>query len=222
MKKRKLRIAAVILLIAGIFCILSVFGVNAYVKNKVADSILESAAVDGAFDCILVLGCGVNENGEPSPMLGDRLGVGISLYHDGKAPKILMSGDHGRTDYDEVNTMRQKALAGGIPEEDIFMDHAGFSTYESMYRAKEIFGVQKMIVVTNEYHLFRALYIANALGLEAVGVSSDIRPYFGQTGRDVREVLARCKDFVKCIAKPEPTFLGEAIPVNGDGRKSWD
>lgn len=206
----------------GAVLLAGVFGINAYVKKTTAASILAPEDITGEYDCIMVLGCGVDENGTPSAMLADRLQVGISLQKDGKATKILMSGDHGRVHYDEVNAMRKVALQNDIPAEDVFMDHAGFSTYESMYRAKEIFGVQKMIIVTNQYHLYRALYIAEKLGIKAVGVSGDLRTYFGQTGRDAREVLARCKDFVKCITKPEPTFLGEAIPVSGDGRKSWD
>ena len=113
--------------------------------------------------------------------------------------------------------MKQYAIDQGIPSEHVFTDHAGFSTYETMYRAKAIFGADKVIVVTQQYHLYRALYIADQLGIEAYGVSADLRPYSGQTGRDVREVLARCKDFVMCIVKPKPTYLGETIPVSGSG-----
>ncbi len=212
----------VLLVLVGIVGLAAVLGINAYVKKTTCASVLAPKDVTGEYDCIMVLGCGVDENGTPSAMLADRLQVGISLQKDGKATKILMSGDHGRTNYDEVNAMRKVALSEGVPEEDVFMDHAGFSTYESMYRAKAIFGAERMIVVTNRYHLYRALYIAKRLGIEAVGVPGDLRPYLGQTGRDIREVLARCKDFAKCIIKPAPTFLGEAIPVSGDGRKSWD
>ena len=133
------------------------------------------------------------------------------------APKILMSGDHGQEDYDEVNVMKQYALDAGISETDIFMDHAGFSTYESMYRAKEVFGIDKMIIVTQDYHLSRAVYIANKLGIEAYGVASDYRSFSGQLGRDSREVLARVKDMFTTVLKPKPTYLGEAIPISGDG-----
>ena len=129
----------------------------------------------------------------------------------------MMSGDHGRVNYDEVNAMKAYAVENGVPSEDVFMDHAGFSTYETVYRAKEIFGADKVIIVTQEYHLYRALYIAEALGIEAYGVSADLNRYGGQTMRDIREVLARCKDFAMCLFKPEPTYLGEAIPVSGNG-----
>ena len=197
----------------------AVLGVSGYVKAATAERILppEQAAALSDVDCILVLGCYVHESGRPSDMLGDRLRRGIELYHAGAAPKLLMSGDHGRTDYNEVKTMKLHAMDAGIPSEDVFMDHAGFSTYESIFRARDVFGADKIIVVTQEYHLHRALYIAEALGVEAYGVASDYHTYAGQAGRELREILARCKDVVTSIAKPQPTFLGEAIPVSGNG-----
>ena len=155
-------------------------------------------------------------------MLSDRLTVGVQLYDSGAAPKLLMSGDHGQTDYDEVNAMKQFAIDRNIPSEDIFMDHAGFSTYESMYRAAEIFKAKKVIIVTQEYHLYRAVYIAEQLGLEAYGVSSDLQGYLNQSMYDFREVLARDKDFVQTIFMPEPTYLGEAVPIYGSGDDTND
>ena len=146
-------------------------------------------------DAILVLGCLVRGY-TPSDMLRDRLDIGIELYNVEAAPKLLMSGDNSRIDYNEVWAMRKYAIEKSVPEKDVFMDHAGFSTYESMYRAKEIFGVDKMIIVTQKYHLYRSVYIARRLGIEAYGVASDLHTYSGQLGRDVREVLARCKDVV--------------------------
>ena len=215
-----------ILLIILIICIsISVIGasillgLNAYVKGVAkADIITPEDAVNlEDVDCIIVLGCLVKSDGSPSDMLSDRLERGIDLYKKGAAPKIIMSGDHGRADYDEVNAMKQIAVDSGIPSSDVFMDHAGFSTYESIYRAKEIFEADKIIIVTQEYHLYRALYIAEKLGIEAYGVNADYRTYWGQSKRDVREILARCKDFCNMIFKPEPTYLGEKIPVSGNG-----
>ena len=107
---------------------------------------------DKGYDCIIVLGCGVWGD-RPTTLLSDRLDAAIALYKAGVAPKLLMSGDHGRRNYDEVNVTRQYALNKGVPSEDIFMDHAGFSTYETMYRAQDIFGITKAVVVTQEYHL---------------------------------------------------------------------
>lgn len=168
-------------------------------------------------DCILIFGCGLRADGTPSDMLRDRLITGIEAYKNGLADKIVMSGDHGRKDYDEVNVMKAFAVDMGVQSEDIFMDHAGFSTYESLYRAKEIFKADKIICVTQKYHLYRALYIAKNLNIESVGISADIHKYRGEYAREAREVLARTKDFCTSVFKPKPKFLGESIPVGGNG-----
>ncbi len=217
--KKLLKKLVVPVLILGILGAGLVFGINGYVVRSTAKQILtpEDAATQEGVDCILVLGCYVHENGQPSAMLSDRLQQGVALYDAGAAAKLLMSGDHGQTGYDEVNAMRQYALDAGVPASDVFMDHAGFSTYESIYRARDIFGARKIIIVSQKYHLHRALHIANALGLEAYGVAADYRNYSGQLARDIREILARNKDFVTGITKPKPTFLGDAIPIFGDG-----
>ena len=199
--------------------IITVIGVNSHVKSIGGRNIItpEETAELKDVDCIVVLGCQVKDDGNPSDMLADRLRRGIDLYNQGVAPKIIMSGDHGQKEYDEVNTMKQVAVDAGIPSSDVFMDHAGFSTYETLYRAKEIFEADRIIVVTQEYHLYRTLYIAEKLGIEAYGVNADYHTYWGQSNREAREILARCKDFIKTIFKPEPTYLGDAIPVSGDG-----
>jgi len=204
----------------GLFVLI---GINAHLKGVVKDRIVETGSLpDEEFDCIMVLGCQVKEGGEPSHMLRDRLQRGVEVYNLGMAEKLLMSGDHGRTDYNEVETMKQYAIDEAVDSENVFMDHAGFSTYESIYRAKEVFGVKKMVIITQEYHLYRALYIANKLGIEAYGVASDYHIYAGQSMRDLREVLARAKDFVTTIVKPEPTYLGEFIDIHGDGNITND
>lgn len=222
-KKSKLIKAFIYLICAGLCLALTLLGINCYVVFSVDENILteEQAAALTDVDCILVLGAGVRENG-PSPLLQDRIDMGVALYFADASPKIIMSGDHGRVDYDEVNVMKDVAIESGVPSEDIFMDHAGFSTYESLYRAKEIFGAEKILIVTQKYHLYRALYIAKELGIEAYGVASDPRRYAGAVYREAREVLARNKDFVMCFFKPEPTYLGEAIPVSGDGNVTND
>lgn len=196
-----------------------VLGVNGYVCARASSYLLtrEEAAELENVDCILVLGCGVRENGEPSLMLRDRLDMGLALFEAEAAPKLLMSGDHSRTDYDEVNAMKSYAMERGVASRDVFTDHAGFSTYESMYRARDIFQAKRVIIVSQRYHLYRAVYDARALGLEAWGVAAEDIAYLGQTARDMREILARGKDWLYCILQPEPTFLGEAIPVSGDG-----
>lgn len=209
----------IILLCLAVLAVAAIFGINAYVKGSTDERMrtTERASELEDVDCILVLGCQVKADGKPSDMLQDRLTRGIELYKANAAPKLLMSGDHGQIEYDEVAVMKQVAMDAGVPSEDIFMDHAGFSTYESMYRAKEIFEADKIIIVTQEYHLYRALYIAEQLGIEAYGVPSDYHIYAGQSKRDLREILARCKDFAMTIFKPEPTYLGEVIPINGNG-----
>ena len=223
-KKRFLKILIIVIVCLVIVGTVAVFGVNAYVKHIGGKNILtpDETATLTDVDCIVVLGCRVREDGVPSDMLADRIRRGIELYEQGVSPKIIMSGDHGTKGYDEVNTMKQIAIDSGIPSVDIFMDHAGFSTYESMYRAKEIFEADKILVVTQKYHLYRALHIAEKLGIEAYGVDSDYHVYGGETYREVREILARCKDFVKTVFKPEPTYLGEVIPVSGNGDRTND
>jgi vancomycin permeability regulator SanA len=155
-------------------------------------------------------------------MLEDRLLVGIDLCKMGASEKMLVSGDHGREEYDEVNVMKKFVTDRGIAPENVFMDHAGFSTYESMYRARDIFRAKKVLIVTQGYHLYRSIYVAQKLGLEAYGVASDIRDYGGQSFRDIREILARNKDFFFTMFKPEPTYLGEEIPISGNGNLTND
>ncbi|OQA74092.1 MAG: vancomycin high temperature exclusion protein [Firmicutes bacterium ADurb.Bin248] len=215
-KRRWLAALLVMLLLAAL-----PFALSGYVRLRVRAYILAPKAAAGlGSDCILVLGAGVwgeGENARASHMLADRLETALALYEAGASGKLLMSGDHGREDYDEVNVMKAYAVDAGVPSADVFMDHAGFSTYESLYRARDVFQAKRVIIVTQEYHLYRALYVARALGLEAWGVAANLRPYAGQGYYDLREILARCKDFFMCVLKPEPTYLGEAIPVSGDG-----
>ena len=216
-KKMIIKIISWIIFI-GLVIALIVGAINIYMVTTTSKRIISvDDAKDINADCIIVLGAGVKPSGKPSWMLEDRIIVGEQLYNVNAAPKLLMSGDHGRENYDEVNTMKNYAINDGIPSEDIFMDHAGFSTYESIYRAKAIFKAKRIVIVTQKYHLYRALYIAKQLDLEAYGVGADPRQYVGATYREIREILARDKDFIKCIFKPEPTYLGETIPVSGNG-----
>ena len=216
-------ICVVALLSVCLLGIVYVFGVNAYVVESTKDNMIDlhnSAGLE-EIDCILILGCKVQSDGTLSHMLNDRMEVGVDAYFgqvaEGRMPKILVSGDHGTVEYNEVEAMKQFAIDKDVPSDDIFMDHAGFSTYESVYRAKEIFGADKIIIVTQEYHLHRALYIAEALGVEAYGISADLRSYAGQAKYDAREILARNKDFLSAIFKPEPTYLGDKISLEGSG-----
>ena len=209
--------------IAIIIITVIIISINFYVKTTTQKQIIQERDLENMsdIDCIIILGAAIWGD-KPSPMLEDRLLEGINLYKNNVSNKIIMSGDHGRKEYDEVNIMKKYAIEKGVPSEKIFMDHAGFSTYESIYRAKEIFGAKKVIIVTQKYHLYRALYISNQLGIEAYGVGADPRQYAGATYRELREILARNKDFVKCILKPQPTYLGDTIPVSGNGDSTND
>ncbi len=217
---KKVIYVVIILLVMGSAGFLAV---NHYVEQRGAQYLYSAREVPGA-DAILILGAYVLPDGSLSLMLRDRVTTGYELYENSKAPKIIVSGDHGRQDYDEVNTMKDFIKSKGVAGEDIFMDHAGFSTYESLYRARDIFRVKKVIIVTQRYHLLRAVFIARELGLEAYGVAADNHDY-GQVmaAYEVREMAARNKDFwLAKYIKPQPTFLGEAIPVFGDGGTTDD
>ncbi len=218
--KKKIKIILIVLSALFAFALVYLGAVNAYVKSKGSERIItaEEAQELEDIDCIIVLGCLVRPDGTVSGMLNDRLTVGIELWKSGVSPKLLMSGDHGTKEYDEVNAMRSFAIEAEVPAEDIFMDHAGFCTYDSIYRMSEIFGAKKAVIVTQEYHLSRALYIAERLGIEAYGVPSDLNSYRMQTSRDIREVLARNKDFLASLFKVKPKYLGEKIDLTGDGR----
>lgn len=170
----------------------------------------------------IVLGARVYGNGMVSPVLEDRLLRGIELYKKGKVKKILLTGDHGQAEYDEVNIMRKFVLQHGVPEEDVFMDHAGFSTYDSMYRARDIFTVKEAVIVTQNFHLTRALYIVRKLGIEAAGFSADRRKYVGMDYLMAREVLARVKAVGQVVLHAQSKYLGEVIPITGDGRVTCD
>jgi len=203
--------------------VLFLVGLSNYVVNETKNQILTQATLNG-FDpeCVLVLGAGVWEGNVPSPMLKDRLDKGIELSRSGIETTLLMSGDHGTIGYNEPQVMKDYAISAGLESSDIFMDHAGFSTYESLYRAKFVFGVKKIIIVSQKEHLYRALYIAKYLGLEAVGVAAEPKVYGGQFLRDVREILARVKDIITVMIKPFPTYFGESISIEGNGDSTND
>lgn len=215
-KKRLLKLA-IILLSLGLFCFGILAGINIYVISQTKNKVLSNGELQNLdLDCILVLGAGVWGD-RPSHLLEDRLLKGIELYKLGTSDKMLMTGDHGQKDYDEVNVMKNFAIENGVKSEHIFMDHAGFSTYESLYRARDIFKAKRIVIVSQSYHLYRAIYIGQKLGLEVYGYSANIRTYSQQPVWELREFLARVKDFFKVIAQPEPTYLGDPILISGNG-----
>lgn len=191
------------------------------VQAKGEKRIVTKDTIPEKVDAIIVLGAGVREDGTPSDILTDRLSTSLDILNMGVDGKLLLSGDHGREGYNEVGTMKDYILKNSdIEEKDIFLDHAGFSTYDSIYRAKDIFKVESAIIVTNEYHLPRALYLAEKLGIDAYGYTSDKREYYYMDAYKKREKVAQLKDFLFVnVLKPEPKFLGDSIPVNSsDGR----
>lgn len=156
-------------------------------------------------DYIVILGAGIRR-GKPSPMLEDRLKTGISLYNNDISNKILITGDHMNDDYDEVTVMKNYLLEHGIPEEDIITDNYGISTYDSIYRVKNVYKSNKVVIVSQRYHLYRALFLSDNLDLESYGVEANLRYYYGQWYREIREILARNKDFIKGIIKPKTVY----------------
>lgn len=226
--KKILKTAVFILVDLLLLAFLMSFYVKVSVRDKVfginvpAEAIAAAIPEEKTFDCILVPGCGVQDDGTPSPMLTYRLEKALELYQAGASKKILVSGDQGTKDYDEVNMMKRWLTVNGVPSEDIFMDHAGFSTYETIYRAKEVFGVKSAFIATQEYHLYRALYDAINFGIDAVGVPAQASEDPGQVWRDLREVAARVKDMVYCGARPLPKYLGDPIPITGNGDATND
>lgn len=225
--KRKNNIIRIlkILILLGILGLLVIAGMNHCVRETGGAMITTQEdsvyTKENPADCALVLGASVYADRKPSPMLRDRLDKGIELYKSGAVKKLLFSGDNGQVEYNEVEAMKEYALKEGVKKKDIFLDHAGFSTYESVYRARSVFDVKNMVVVTQRYHEYRALYIAKKLGVAAEGIPARAVSYRGDIVRDVREVLARVKDMGKCMYTPEPTFLGDVIPISGDGQKTW-
>lgn len=231
--RRGKRIRAAVLILA-LAAVVSPFWISRCIKEQASPFIKEpspSFETDGQWmeevrafesDCILVLGAGLRPDGRPSYMLRDRMDRAIALYRAGAAPKLLLSGDHGKKHYDEVNAMRRYALEAGVPAEDLFLDHAGFTTYDSVARAKAVFQVQRPIIVTQRYHQYRAVYLALGFFDRVMGIPAEGNNYAGQKSRDIRETAACVKAFLFRGFRPKPAFLGDPVPIGGDGRSSWD
>ena len=211
------RLLAAVLAIA--FAVVLVFaGTNAAAILTTQDDIVDQqAAASFDADAIIVLGASVYPDGTPSGILQDRLDDGIALYFAGAAPKIIMSGDNGTESYNECWAMKQYAISQGVPSEDVFCDHAGFSTYETMYRARHVFGADRVVIATQTYHLYRAAYDAQGVGMEAIGVPSDYGEYVNQSWYDFREIFARTKDFFQVLFSVPSTFVGDPISLDQSG-----
>ena len=189
-----------IAVVIGLILVLIGACINLYIVHTGGKQIYTVEQMRGSkADCILVLGAGLKPDGSPSDMLRDRLSFACDLWEEGVSDTVLVSGDRASESYDEVTAMKNYLLAHGVPEEAILEDPKGYSTSESLKRAKVVFGYENVVVVTQRYHLYRALYIAQKTGLDAKGVNSDPYTYRGQVLRDIREFAARIKDFFKFI-----------------------
>jgi len=201
---------------------IAVLAINFYVGQKSGSYIFQDMNNLPKAETALVLGAKVFQQGMMSGMFQDRVDTAIELYKENKVEKILVSGDHGSEDYDEVNTAKDYLLEKGVRSEDIFLDHAGFDTYDSLYRAKEIFEVSSATIITQNFHLPRAVYIGKELDMEMYGFSADKHSYAGIKYNESREIFGKVKAFLDVSLRAKPKFLGEKIPITGDSKKSWD
>jgi SanA protein len=222
---RKRRIIFWPLLVVGLALVLLALGVlvpNLMITQGAKSHIVQTVEEAPHAQCAIILGARIHDDGTPYPMLADRLETGIKLYQAGKVDKLLLSGDNSKpAPYKEVDVMLQYVLERGIPEEDIFTDYAGYNTYESMYRALQVFQVETMLIPTQDFHLSRSVYIAGHLGLDATGVVADIQPYLDEGQNAAREILARVKAVLQLfITRPGSAELGGPYPITGDGRTS--
>ena len=191
------------------------FVLNAYVYEQGATHSFESMDSLANAQVAIILGAAVTLKGIPSPVLEDRVLAAVALYAHGKVSKILMSGADSSPANNEVDPVRKELVAYGVPAQDIFLDHAGFDTYSTMYRAKHVFNVASAIIVTQEFHLPRAVYIARSLGIDAQGFPADNGSY--SIGNYWRELLSRPNAFIEVLVHRVPKYLGPAIPITGDG-----
>ncbi len=218
MIKKIIKIGFVFFLLGIVFILL----LDTYIQKSTKESIyIKSTDIPKAYTC-LILGAKVYNNGKPSVILKDRLDAGLELYQKHKINRFLLSGDHGTKKYDEVNTMKNYLLNKGVPLKDIFLDHAGFDTYNSLLRAKQIFNITDLTIVTQKFHLKRSLFLANKIGLKANGFIADKHIYPFAKRMNFREKLANIKAFFEVSIHRKPKFLGNKIPITGDSSKSFD
>jgi SanA protein len=211
------RLKRLIILATKIFVGL-VLGINIVVGISSKPFIYEDTASAPLAQAVLIPGAAILPSGAPTQFFLDRVDTGLELYKAGKVSKILVSGDNSTETHNEVNPVRLYLIEHGVPDQDIFLDHAGFDTYSSMYRARDIFGVESIIISTQSFHLPRAVFIARILGIKSYGVRSDgVTPYFRNY---IREMLANEKAIMNLILHTRPKFLGDPIPITGDGRES--
>ena len=218
---KHLKKLTVALLIAVLLLICGVYGLSAHIASSTKNQKFTRSSKVPEVYTVIVLGASVRANGNLSTMLEDRVASALKLYNEGKVKRFLLSGDNGTASYNEPKAMKEYLMAKGVPEDDIFLDYAGFDTYDSMYRASSVFNVREAIVVTQEFHLPRALYIANKLGLNYYGFVGDKRTYQRESANKRRELLANVKAFLELTINKEPTYLGAKIPIDGPPQSSY-
>jgi SanA protein len=214
------RLTKVVLVGTTVVALVVVFA-NVYVLSVGGDSTSEVTEVPRT-EVAIVPGALVQPDGKMSVMLADRVRQAEALWHAEKVEKILVSGDHLGWNYDEPDTMRKALVADGVPPRDVFEDHAGVDTWATMVRARNIFGVRHAVVVTQGFHMPRALFLADEAGIDATGLTSDLHEYgYQEEKSNVREVLSRVKA-VYDVTLDTPAMAGPKIPIaTSDGRESW-
>ncbi|MEI6124161.1 MAG: ElyC/SanA/YdcF family protein [Bacteroidota bacterium] len=216
---RKLKRTTALFFLLFLVCYVCI-NIGVYTKSR--DYIYTRADLIPQSYTALVLGASVYSSGRPSTVLADRLDKAIELYNCGKIKRFLLSGDHGKPFYDEVINMKTYLIDRGIPDSVIFTDHAGFDTYNSIVRAKEVFGVDSLIIVTQRFHLKRALFIARQKGLVVTGFVADAHTYPSMPYLMFRESFANIKAFIDVLFHKKPLFGGKKIPIKGDSKLSYD
>lgn len=204
-KHSLLFIGFVVVLVSLFICIINISLINNTKKQVYTLGQLEN--IDTEYDCILVLGCGIRADGSPTPRLNDRLTVALEAYNAGHSKVLFVTGDSEEDDYMETQAMKSFLMENGVTEDSIICDGYGLSTYESIWRAKNVYGFKNIVIVTQEYHLYRSLYIANKMGLNAIGINADLRKYSSQFKDNLRESLARVKDVIYTQMMPSPKFV---------------
>lgn len=195
---------------------------NYTIKSESSGFIFKDTSAIKEAQAALVLGASVKPNKEMSDVFRDRVDTAIKLYNEKKVSKIIISGDHGKKYYDEVSAAKKYILEKNIPPEDVFLDHAGFDTYDSVYRAKYIFKAQSIVIVTQDFHLPRAIFIARRLGHNVQGLSADLHSYSGINFMRNREIFANVKAYFDILLNEKSEFLGPQIDLNGSGVVTWD
>ncbi|TDO77343.1 SanA protein [Flavobacterium chryseum] len=210
-----------IALYLAIIGLAAIIAVNYYVKSSTKKNIYYSLKKFPKNDVGIIFGAGINGD-QPSKYLKDRLDAGILLYNSKRINKILLSGDNGSNEYDELTVMKNYCFSHGVDTTKIFIDYAGFDTYSTMYRAKHIFNIKKATLISQKYHLNRAIYIGQKLGIKSVGFPANSGEYRGYQYVTFREYLSIFKSFFDVLRNREPHFLGHQIDINGVSNYSKD